>query len=101
MLEEDKSSLGAHELLYYPVGCGVQVLAAIGHDVVEVDVAERLQRFGQRRRIARSLAIGAMTDMAVRMIATKAGVSVPVDNPLRTDLVSRIAVLVRILAIVG
>src|SRR5258708_33920772 len=42
-----------------------------------------------------------MTDMAVGMIATKAGISVPVDNPVLTDLVGRIAVLVGVLAIVG
>src|SRR5450759_3793021 len=42
-----------------------------------------------------------MTNVAVRMIAAKTRESVPVDNPLCAYFVSRIAILVRILTIVG
>src|SRR5665213_420674 len=80
---------------------GVDMLAPVGDDVGEVRIAQRLQRIRQRRRIARALAIGAMTDMAVRMVAAEAGEGVPVDGAVRTDLVGRSAVLIEIFAVVG
>src|SRR3984885_10247762 len=80
---------------------GIDILAAVGDDVVEVDVAQRLQRIRQRRRIARSLAVGAVADMAVRMIAAETREGVPVDGAVLADLVGRVAGLVGIFAIVG
>ena len=93
----DVGGEGRHHLV---IG-GIDILAAVGDDADEVRIAERLEGFGQRRRIARALAIGAMADMAVRMIAAEAGEGVPVDGAVRADLVGRVAVLIQILAIVG
>src|SRR5665213_4528628 len=60
----DVGGEGRHHLV---IG-GIDMLAAVGDDADEVRIAEGLEGFGQRRRIARALAVGAMADMAVRMI---------------------------------
>src|SRR5690242_1332012 len=47
------------------------VLAPVNHNVGEVGIILRLQITAERRGITRSFAVGAVTDVAVRMIAAE------------------------------
>ena len=77
----------------------VDVLASVDHDIREVGVAERLQRFAEPRSIGRSFAVGAVAHVALRMVAAIARIGVPVHRPVALHLVGGIAVLVVVLAV--
>src|SRR5258708_4757560 len=54
------------------------ILAPARHDAEEIAVAEPLERILQRRRIARPLAVGAVTNLALPVVAPIARVRLPV-----------------------
>ncbi len=67
---------GRHDVLLR----GVDVLAAARDDAEEVAVTHRLQRILQRRRVARSHAVGPVANVAVRVITAESGIGVPIDG---------------------
>src|SRR4051794_32557901 len=76
------------------VFCGRRdVLAARGDDAEKIGVAHRLERILQGRRIGRAHSVGAVTHMAVRVIAAVSGIGVPVDG-VAVDLVGRVSFLI-------
>src|SRR5882724_1461628 len=74
-------------------------LASARDHAEEISVAQCLERILQRRRIGRAFAVRPMADMTFGVIAAVARVSVPVDRPIRLDLVGWIAVLIEVLAV--
>src|SRR5260370_6702636 len=81
--------------------CRAYVLAPARHDAEEIAVAEPLERILQRRCVARSFAVGTVTNVALRVVAPIARVRVPVDGAIRLYLVSWASVLVEVLAVRG
>src|SRR5258705_8654258 len=77
------------------------VLAPARDDAEEIAVAEPFERILQRRRVARSFAVGTVTNVALRVVAPIARVGVPVDGAIRLYLVSWASVLVEVLAVRG
>src|SRR5258708_29087846 len=81
--------------------CRAYVFAPPSHDAEEIAVAEPLERILQRRRIARSFAVGTVANVALRVVAPIARVGVPVDRAVRLYLVGRASILVEVLAVHG
>src|SRR6185436_5712131 len=71
----------------------VHILAPIDHHVGEIRKAERLQRIAERRGVGRPFAVRAVTHVAIRVIAAKAGIGGPIHRAVALNLVSRIAFL--------
>src|SRR5713226_4743347 len=67
---------GRHDVLLRTA----DVLAAAGDHAEEVWVAHRLERVLQRRRVGRSHAVGAVADVALRVITAVSRIGVPVDG---------------------
>src|SRR4029077_13551551 len=72
---------------------GADILLAARYDSKEFRIANRLQRICERGRIGRALSIGAVANVAFRMIPTEAGIRVPANGPNRGRLHGRVATL--------
>jgi hypothetical protein len=77
------------------------VLAPACDHFEEFTIAHRLDRIFQRRCEGRSLGIGTVADVALRMVTAVPGIGIPVDGAIGRDLERCIAVLVQILAVLG
>jgi len=85
-LQVDVQVVGvAHDVLVIAEGrhdlflARLRVALSAGEDADELLVADRLQRVLQRRGVGRTHGVGAVTDMALGVIATVTGVGVPVE----------------------
>ncbi len=77
------------------------ILAAARDHAEEIAVTHGLERILQRRRVGGAHPVRAVTDMALGMITAVSGIGVPVDGAVCRDLERRIAVLVKIFAVLG
>src|SRR5258708_20054763 len=77
------------------------VLATARDHSKEVTVAHRLECILQRRCVRGAHAVGAMADVALRMITAVPRISIPIDRAIGRNFECRVALLVQILAVLG
>src|SRR5713226_7818726 len=78
---------------------GGDVLAAVHHDVGEIRIAHGLERFLERRRVARAFRIRAVAGVAIGVVPAETRIGVPVDGSVLLDLVGRVTLGVVIFSI--